>query len=209
MPNWCMNELTVTGPTEEIKRFVYSNLGLPAHYPPVYSKDGKVIIDSPVATTPYFCFNAQVPTPKEVLEIGYDGHDKISRFNQKYAYHGHTIFPIDGYHWNIANWGTKWDIYSDKITPKDMGWQAGAEKIFLGFDTAWSPPTAWLKAIAELFPIFSFKLHYEEPGCYFAGDLYAEEGVCWDDSYDDYRCRQIFACNEDNLEDEAVDTSAM
>lgn len=34
MPNWCMNELTVSGDAEELKRFVFATQGLPAKYPP-------------------------------------------------------------------------------------------------------------------------------------------------------------------------------
>ena len=32
MPNWCWNELTVSGTPTEIKRFVDATIGLPAIY---------------------------------------------------------------------------------------------------------------------------------------------------------------------------------
>lgn len=202
MPNWCMNELEISGDASELKRFVEMNMGLPAEYPPQpWEKEPR---ERP--TTPYFCFNALVPTPKEVLEIGYDGHDKIPKINIKYAYRGETVFPLDGYHWNIANWGTKWDIYDEAITPEEMGWHEGVERITFGFDTAWSPPIAWLEKVAPLFPTLHFKLHYEEPGCYFAGDVYGENGICTIDEFDDARCDALFQYWADSEDDEQVGT---
>lgn len=203
MPNWCMNELSVSGEAKELKKFVMDSQGLPAKYPPVYRADGTILFDSPKYTEPYFCFNALLPTPEEVLAIGFDGHEKIPELNRRYALHGQTLYPIDGYHWNIANWGTKWDVYSDAITPEDMGWHEGAEKICFSFDTAWSPPCAWLEAIAEKYPALHFQLHYEEPGCFFAGDLYGENGVCWQDDYDDNRCAELFGYSEE--EEQEID----
>ena len=53
MPNWCMNKLTVSGNAAELKRFVESSMGFPAHYPP--QKWEKLIgqMDLP-EDTPYF-----------------------------------------------------------------------------------------------------------------------------------------------------------
>ncbi len=69
MPNWCMNNLTVSGNPAELKRFVESSMGFPAHYPPREWEKQIQQMDPP-EDTPYFCFNALVPTPPEVLAIG-------------------------------------------------------------------------------------------------------------------------------------------
>ena len=189
MPNWCMNELTVTGNTEELKRFVEASMGLPADYPPQpWEKEPRT-----KPTVPYFSFNALIPTPKEVLEIGFDGHDKILDLNMKYALRGQTVYPIDDYHWNIANWGTKWDIYHDAITAETMGWHEGADHICFEFDTAWSPPDKWRASVGKLFPALQFKLHYEEPGCFFAGDMFVSEGVTTIVECTDAQCEKLFS----------------
>lgn len=39
MPNWCMNELTVSGDAEELKRFVFATQGLPANTHPRNGKN--------------------------------------------------------------------------------------------------------------------------------------------------------------------------
>lgn len=67
MPNWCMNKLTVSGPAQELKRFVEASIGFPACYPP---QEWEKKAD-PIPDTPYFCFNALIPTPPEVLATGY------------------------------------------------------------------------------------------------------------------------------------------
>lgn len=57
MPNWCMNKLTVSGNAAELKRFVESSMGFPAHYPPQEWEKLIRQMDLP-EDTPYFCFNA-------------------------------------------------------------------------------------------------------------------------------------------------------
>ena len=124
MPNWCMNKLTVSGNAAELKRFVESSMGFPAHYPPQEWEKLIRQMDLP-EDTPYFCFNALIPTPPEVLATGYSAHNKQPENALLYALTGRTVPGMDGYHWNIANWGTKWDIYHDKITVGDLGWMGG------------------------------------------------------------------------------------
>jgi len=78
MPNWCYNELTVSGGTETLKQFLDACMGLPARYPPVILENGQTLFGPPEYTEKRFCFNALIPTPDEVLAIGYDAHAKVS-----------------------------------------------------------------------------------------------------------------------------------
>jgi len=66
------------------------------------------------------------------------------------------------YTWRIANWGIKWNIKAsiNKISNNKFEYY---------FDSAWSPPLAWLKKIAKMFPTITFTLEYEEPGMEFKG----------------------------------------
>lgn len=198
MPNWCINNLSVYGNAETLEKFVFANMGLPAQYLPIPSEKEDCLNGQEKHNNEYFCFNALVPTPKEILDIGFDGHEKIPADVYYRLIRGEKVSPIDGYHWSIQNWGTKWDIYYDEITPELMGWTKGCEFIRFDFDTAWSPPCEWLKQVVKMFPSLSFKLHYEEPGCYFAGDVYGISGRCIFDNYDMLRCAKTFQCfNED------------
>ena len=200
MPNWCMNTLNVSGGADEIKRFVFANQGLPAKYPP-QEWEKAIAQMEPQPTESYFCFNALVPTPQEVLDMGYDAHNKISKDTLLFALHGQSISPIDGYHWNIANWGTNWDVYHDKITPDEMGWSEGCEGIEFEFDTAWSPPRDWFEQVCSMFPTLYATLHYEEPGCYFAGDIIWENGELVEVEYSQQQCEKAFAWMNDEEDD--------
>jgi hypothetical protein len=72
------------------------------------------------------------------------------------------------YDWRIANWGTKWDCDST-----DMGFQTDNETYFwVEFDSAWSPPIAWLAKVAKMFQTLHFKLTYMEIGMWYAGVAY-------------------------------------
>ena len=57
-------------------------------------------------------------------------------------------------------------------------------------------PERWFATASELFPQLSFKLHFEEPGCYFAGDMLGENGVVSTEYYNDEKLREIFAWTE-------------
>ena len=189
MPNWCYNELTVSGSHKELERFLDASIGLPAIYPDTKYKAEEL--------TPQFCFNALVPTPEEVLQTGYSGLYKLSPADLSAIYSGSYSGPLDGYHWNIMNWGTKWDIFGDGITKESIEWEEDSDSIFISFYSAWSPPEAWLKYAVEQFPALDFKMHYEESGCYFAGDYRGEEGVLTDHPYEGEELEAFFSWEED------------
>ncbi len=68
------------------------------------------------------------------------------------------------YDWQVENWGTKWDTES-RFTIHEDGSASAA------MQTAWSPPIAWVRAVAKLYPHLTFTLEYEEIGMLFAGKL--------------------------------------
>ena len=189
MPNWCMNTLTVTGNAKDLETFVFANLGLPAKYP-LQEWEKELNPDYKEPTELHFCFNALVPTPQSVIEIGYDAGGRLPEKAQ-------SCEILDGYHWNIQNWGTKWDIYHDSIDPDTMGWHEGCTKISFNFDTAWSPPEQWLRKVVKIFPSLIFALHYEEPGAWVAGDMIGENGILTDRPYSYEQCDQLFNSEED------------
>jgi hypothetical protein len=77
------------------------------------------------------------------------------------------------YDFNVANWGTKWEIGGDGATAEieEDGLSFSAP-----FESAWSPPTGVCEALVE--QGFEVTLYYYEPGMGFVGK--------WEDGCDDY-----------------------
>ena len=101
-----------------------------------------------------------------------------------------VLEPYDWYTWRLVHWGTKWDL------PKDISVTMDYKKreLVYRFDTAWSPPTAWVTAVSKRYPVLVFRLEYEESGCDFEGHVILKRGVVIDEREGSYtRC---FKCNE-------------
>lgn len=76
----------------------------------------------------------------------------------------------DWYHWNIRNWGVKWDVanydgekYPTTILTKNVSSdEDGIDFIAYKFETPWDYPEVALLKLAEQYPSLSFDLTYEE-----------------------------------------------
>ena len=150
MPNWCNNRVTVfSDDTESVKKIkeIFE------------SKDsvfGKIIEEPDWKRLPNE--KGQFPTVKQ--HLGKDGQVMFETHE----------FP-DGknddrwYHWNIQNWGTKWDACHVEIDYYDDS------QIEMRFDTSWSPPEPICKRLREMFDDIHVSWFYDEPGMEFAGYL--------------------------------------
>ena len=71
------------------------------------------------------------------------------------------------YHWNIQNWGTKWDIEASSVEFE----YEDEEQLEISFDTAWAPPEPICYRLREMFKDLHFSWFYDEPGMETAGYL--------------------------------------
>lgn len=150
MPNWCSNHITVRGTDPvAIKRLADA------------FDAGK------------FC-GTVVPMPQELnITSGFLGNGaeqaeleaKSAANLEKYGY-------TNWYDFNVANWGTKWEIGGDGNTAEIEvdGLSFSAE-----FESAWSPPIGVCEALVE--QGFEVTLYYYEPGMVYVGK--------WEDGSDD------------------------
>ena len=69
------------------------------------------------------------------------------------------------YHWQIANWGTKWDIDQPECDDLDHNC------FECSFETAWSPAEGIYHALREQYPDVEISWFFDEPGMEFAGYL--------------------------------------
>ena len=151
MPNWCRNRVTVCGDSDQIEKVLK------------IFKDEKSVFNNIIQSPDW----KRLPNEKgEFPQLEQMKNPKGEVMWETYN------FP-DGknddrwYHWNIQNWGTKWDITAESV---DVGYE-DSEQLELTFDTAWSPPEPICKRLREMFPDLSFSWFYDEPGMEFAGYL--------------------------------------
>ena len=147
MPNWCKNELAITGPEKDLKRF----------------KDDhkvQVVIDAEASDDkaqkrPWF--GVAVPEPDVYPDID----DWLG-----------SMLP-GWYAWRLSNWGCRWDAKS--VTGPHETDSDGAHVLY-GFMTPVRPPRPWLVTISELYPELEFVLLYWDPQWPFRGAIIARRG---------------------------------
>ena len=152
MPNWCRNRITVFGndQTEKIKEV-------------------EKIFESKTPFNDIFPQPDWKNTPNEKGELPV--LEQMKKPDGSIAWETYN-FP-DGknddrwYHWNIQNWGTKWDIEASSIEFE----YEDEEQLEISFDTAWSPPEPICYRLREMFKDLNFSWFYNEPGMEFAGYL--------------------------------------
>lgn len=155
MPNWCNNVVEISHVSKDMMARVIKAAqasgdepGLLAEFFPC-PEDLQIVAGS---------VGAKGSPEQEALELQEDIN--VKRYGFK-----------NWYDWQVANWGTKWDICEASCTAADDGYAAT-----LSFDTAWSPPIAAYEKLMELG--FTIKAFYYEPGMCYAG--------VWEDGNDNF-----------------------
>jgi hypothetical protein len=85
----------------------------------------------------------------------------------------------DWYNWQVTNWGTKWDAYETCFISNELN-EDNAE---IHFQTAWSPPVAWLASAIERFPNIEFKLYWLDEDYPTSGQILASNGQITKNEY--------------------------
>ena len=139
MPNWCMNELIVSGKAKDLAVFKAQ-----AHRP---AKGDECEVD--------FCIARFIPIPEELVGTRAPSLKPNPRLIKKYG-------NDNWYDWCVKNWGTKWDVEGQAA-----GVSKG--KLGYTFDSAWAPPSQALQKISEMYPTLKFTLTFSEEGMGFSG----------------------------------------
>ena len=82
------------------------------------------------------------------------------------------------YDWRIDTFGTKWEPYDSSLD------EAGGY-LFYHFQSAWSPPIAFVQKLIVRYPELRFNLRFEESGVGFIGEV-TETGTVLDADLPDY-----------------------
>jgi hypothetical protein len=135
-----------------------------------------------VVSMPNWCTNSLSVTAENKEDLTQflekvRGEDESGNL-QEFTFHSLVPRPKsesdNWYDWNIGNWGTKWDANDAYVSIEE-------EYAYFSFDTAWSPPIEWVRAVAPMFPELTFELTYHEGGMGFAGKLCMQGEEVFDD----------------------------
>lgn len=120
---------------------------------------------------PNWCQNvAKFDAKDDVLEF-FQEHDgkQIENLMSQYVPRPEDT---DWYEWNLANWGTKWDI--------DVDVEMHGSEVRLYFNSAWSPPVEFFEKFENVQGVGPVELYFFEPGMGFCGE--------WNSDFGDETC---------------------
>lgn len=170
MPNWCMNEVFICGPKEDIKKIAE-----------LFGCNNNV-----------FSFDRFMPVPEELKGIhsGFMNMDNgvtATHWRTTTDENGNNInIPVteeelkaialkcgstNWYDWCNRNWGVKWDaaMVSGVDVLINEKWNDG--EIRCDFETPWGPPEGVYNELVRQFPEVNVDWFYKEPGMRLSGWL--------------------------------------
>ena len=167
MPNWCDNQITITGPNSVIDKI-------------------EKIVKEESNDTENGLLQFFHPMPKELMETEKSSDDK--KMNRQPFVDGVNNW----YDWRVKNWGTKWELCEfygvdrQYLTEQNEG----ESTISFAFSSAWAPPIEAYQNFLENNSDCFIRAYYYEGGCDFMG-LW-EDGI--DDCYapSDYKSDSDF-----------------
>ena len=160
MPNWASNVIHVTGEQGMVEKFLEQANTLHRHYSRNYAKDeaGRWV-EVPGLLWAFIAPPAEICTENEYFAVR--DTDCSAKANH-------------WYNWNIAHWGTKWDVGDANLDVLETNPAEYVARV--SFETAWDAPIPVLKAMAEQYPTLDFSLEWWEEGAGVQGKVSAHGG---------------------------------
>jgi hypothetical protein len=163
MPNWCSNTVEILGDEAELDK-VQAQLSTPYRAPHSDESVEEVVegafllwnIIRPTDMHAYLNETREKPADLETLMAEVVQTLQTSNF---------------WYHWNVRNWGTKWEIDDATI-------ERSKNALFYSFDSAWAPPIEAMQTLFTQHPTLAMSLEYYEPNMGYKGRaVFNELGV--------------------------------
>ena len=151
MPNWCSNHITVRGTNQrEIAEIAKA------------MEEGRF-------------FDSIIPTPEDLNREGSSTHGgpNAELYEQIRAENLEKHGYSNWYDFQVARWGTKWDVECQDVQVEDDGLAVSTY-----FDSAWSPPMGIVEALTDRG--LEVTLYYYEPGMGFVGKYEDGSDECYD-----------------------------
>ena len=175
MPNWCQNNMTVTGSKEDVESFLQKtkseekNFDFNKILPMPKELD---IDDCSVSEDAYkFYYGTQAMKPlnyipsdeKKILADAYKNNKEIF---------GHTTW----YGWCREKWGVKWNASDSKVGETVKMRSRDLYRVNIYFETAWDIPRGVYEEIAKQHPELKFSITIDEEGGWFYGKIVIKNG---------------------------------
>ena len=185
MPNWCWNDITITGKTEEIDKLRADAKGpQEIEYKDFHKAfNGKEIDVVPIEDLEQFVKNP-APYGSDEIEFSFHKLAPLPDSTRCFPYDPNQTKKIcdrlgidqvmSGYNAEYATWGTKWgaDFEVDEV---DTG-HPEYSGINLSGETAWGPADEFFIRVAKAYPDLFIQCSYSEPGMGFVGEFQAWDG---------------------------------
>jgi hypothetical protein len=117
---------------------------------------------------PNYCENELFVRGDNVLSFYEENQDKTESIDLSFM----KAVPVPSRNCDecVRLWGTKWDACDSNASISES-------EIYYFFQSAWTPPIAWLRAVAAKYPTLDFELEAREPGVDFYIHIVFEKGV--------------------------------
>lgn len=175
MPNWVSTSLNITGPTDEVLRFVSSIKK---------DEDGRTyrIVESLFPTPDDLRIEASFAletVPQKWAEWVADGSwtqekydEEVERnktLREKQEANIAKYGTKDWYDWQYDNWGTKWGDCRTDMTGEPIAIAGGLMTVGFAYDSAWGTLDKAFYKISKDFPNCVFFFEYDEEAGFFMG----------------------------------------
>ena len=179
MPNWCNNNISITGPNSVIDKI-------------------EKIVKEESNNAENGLLQFFHPMPKELLETEAGPVAKTKKEKQARQARKLEFGAENWYDWRVNNWGTKWEVCEFYGVDRQYLTEQseGESTISFAFSSAWAPPIGAYEQFLSDNNDCSLKAYYYEGGCDFMG--------VWDNGDD--RCYTISDTAPEGSKDKFWDT---
>jgi len=196
MPNWCEQELIITGNYEVLEDFIKHAkterkcldeekfIPMPSSLREVQSGSEDILYDIWYGDISYVKDYEWIPSEirndrEKLKEFFRKRHENADEKAAKYKYNVDNFGCKTWYEWAYQNWGSKWGI-------SEPFFESRPRSIAYIFASAWSPVTPVILRMSSMFPALKFRLKYYEGGVGFQGEFVCENGAILKDETKEY-----------------------
>ena len=183
MPNWCDNQITITGPNSVIDKIEKI----------VKEEENTDLSSKEKGETPGL-LQFMAPMPEELMETEAGPIAKTKKEKRARQIRKLEFGAENWYDWRVNNWGTKWELCEFYgVDRQHLNDSLDESTISFSFSSAWAPPLGAYEKFLENNSDCFIRAYYYEGGCDFMG--------LWEDGVDDCYAPSDYKSTDDFWQD--------